>query len=69
MYKLKIRNIRTNVTFYEYGFSSYLMERVHQLFSETDFEGYLIYEILDVVPLCFSLKIFKKCLTKYSYVI
>ncbi len=68
MYKLKIRNIRTNEVSYNYGFSSYLMKRILYLFTVTDFEGYLLYEILDVIPLCFSLKTLKKCLTKYSYV-
>lgn len=69
MYRLKVQNLQTNVIFYEYGFSSYLMKRISFLFAETDSKGYLVYEILDVVPLCFSLKTFKKCLTNYSYVI
>lgn len=68
MYRIKVINLETNVIFYEYGFSSFLMKRIHFLFNETDSCGYGVYEVLDISRLCFSLKTFKKCLTKYRYV-
>ena len=63
MYKIKVINTETGIIFFEYGFSRYMMKRVHFFFHEVDSENYHIYEILDISKLAFSFKIFKKCLT------
>lgn len=66
MYRITVRNTATGIRFYEYGFSRYMMKRIHFLFHETDNDGYSIYDILDITILAFSLKTFKKCLTNYT---
>jgi hypothetical protein len=63
MYRIKVINCQTDIIFYEYGFSSYIMKRLHFLFNYTDSNGYSYYEVLDISRLCFSLETFKKCLT------
>lgn len=64
MYRIKVRNDKTGYIWYEYGFSKYIMKRIHFLFNETDNDFYSIYNILEITILSFSLKSFKKCLTK-----
>lgn len=63
MYKIKVINTETGVIFFEYGFSRYMMKRIHFFFYEKDLACYSIYEILDISKLAFSFKTFKKCLT------
>ena len=69
MYRIKILNTQTGIKFYEYGFRSYLMDRIWFLFNETDNEHFSIYEILDITKIIFTWKTFFKCLTNYSEVI
>jgi hypothetical protein len=69
MYKIKVRNDITGQIWWEYGFSKRMMKRVHFLFNETDSNFYHIYEILDIVPIIFSLKTFKRCLTNETIMI
>lgn len=63
MYKIKVINTVTGVIWWEYGFSRYMMKRIHFFFHEGDLACYSIYEILDISKLAFSFKALKKCLT------
>ena len=63
MYKIKVRNDETGKIWWEYGFSKYIMKRIHYLFNETYDEGYELYNILEIRRIVFTLKTFKKCLT------
>ena len=63
MYKIKVINTETGIIFFEYGFSRYMMKRIHFFAHEMDSENYHIYTILDISKLAFSFKTFKKCLT------
>ena len=63
MYKIMVHNTETGVTWWEYGFSRYMMKRIHFLKNETDIDNYEIYSILWISKICFSIKTFKKCLT------
>lgn len=69
MYRIKAKNLLSGVIFYEYGFSSFMMETLHYMFNDTDDKGYSIYEVMEVSRLCFSLETFEKCLTNYTYMI
>ena len=69
MYRIKVINVKTGITFYEYGFANYMMKRLHFMNNEKDYNFYCIYEILDIVMLNFTIKTFIKCLTNYSTVI
>jgi len=66
MYRITVRNTKTGVKFYEYGFSRYIMKRIHFYFNEIDNDYYSIYDVLEVSTLVFSLKTFRKCLTNYT---
>lgn len=64
MYKIKVRNEETGIVWWEYGFSKYIMKRIHYLFNETYSEDYYeLYNILEIHKIIFTLKTFKKCLT------
>jgi hypothetical protein len=45
MYRIKVKNTETNIVYYEYGFSKWIMKRLHFYFNETDNNYYSIYEI------------------------
>ena len=66
MYKIKVRNDQTGVIYWEYGFSKWLMKRLHFYFNETDSDFYKIYDVLDITKIIFNLKTFKKCLTNQT---
>lgn len=66
MYKIKVRNDETGVIWWEYGFSNYLMKRLNFYYNETDSNFYQIYDVLQIVPIIFTLKTFKKCLINYT---
>ena len=63
MYRIKVINTNTRYVFYEYGFSKWMMKRIHFLFNDTDLNGYTIFEILDISILVFTWDTLKKCLT------
>ena len=69
MYKIKVRNDETGLIWWEYGFSKWMMKRIHFYYNEVDDDGYHIYNILDISAIVFSLKTFKKCLTNETIVI
>lgn len=69
MYKIKVRNDETGVVWWEYGFSRYLMKRLNFYYNETDSTFYQIYDVLQIVPIIFTFKTFKKCLMNYTEVI
>lgn len=69
MYKIKVRNDETGAIWWEYGFSNYLMKRLHFYYNETDNDFYKIYNVLEIVPIIFTLDTFKKCLTNYTKVV
>lgn len=62
LYRIKVINEQIGYTFYEYGFSKWMMARIHFLFNETDGNYFHIYQILDISILSFSWDTFKKCL-------
>jgi len=63
MYKIKVVNLSTGATWWEYGFSRYMMKRIHFLTNEIDINNYLMYSIIRVYKINFTVKTFKKCLT------
>jgi len=69
MYRIKVKNNETGITFYEYGFSSWLMKRLHFYLNETDQLFFRIYDILDITKIVFTPKTFIKCLTNYTKVV
>jgi hypothetical protein len=69
MYRIKVKNTETNIVYYEYGFSKWIMKRLHFYFNETDNNYYSIYEILDIAILNFTFKTFKKCLFNETKII
>ena len=69
MYRIKVRNDETGIIFYEYGFGSYMMKRLHFMFHETYSQHYSIYYILDIAKIVFTPKTFIKCLTNYTEVV
>jgi len=69
MYRIKVRNDQTEVIFYEYGFTRYMMRRIHFLFNETDSKFYSVYNIMDITKIVFTPKTFIKCLTNYTKVV
>ena len=67
MYKIKVLNTETGKTWWEYGFKNFLFKRIYFFFNETNpCDNYLTYEVLDILKLNFSLKVFKKCLTNHA---
>lgn len=69
MYRIKVKNDETGVIFYEYGFSAWMMDRLHFYFNETDNQYYSIYDILDISKIVFTPKTFIKCLTNATKII
>lgn len=63
LYRIKVINEKTGYTFFEYGFSKWMMARIHFLFHEVDYNYYHKYRILDIAILSLSWDTFKKCLT------
>lgn len=63
MYRIEVKNINTGYVFYEYGFSRWMMKRIHFLFHYTDLFGNPTFEILNIVILCLTWDTLKKCLT------
>ena len=63
MYRIKVINTETEQMFIEYGFSKYMMKRIHFFLNETDNDFYHIYEIIDLSKLVFNFSTFMKCLT------
>lgn len=61
MYKIKVKNLETGHEWWEYGFTKWMMKRIHFLFNET-YNGFRIYEVESILKLCFSCQTFKKCL-------
>lgn len=66
MYRIKIKDNQNNQIFYRYGFSISIMDDLHYFFNETDNNFHHANTILEITVLAFSLKTFKKCLTKQS---
>lgn len=64
MYKIKVRDDKTGAIWWEYGFTRYIMKRIHFLFTDVDDGGYNTYNILDIVALVLTAETFKKCLTR-----
>ena len=62
MYKIKVRNDETGVIWWEYGFSNFIMKRIHFLFNETDDDFYNKYNILEIIKICFTFSTFIKCI-------
>lgn len=70
MYRITVKNLKTGVISWEYGFSKTTMKKIYRTFNSYDAVGnYKKYKIIDIIKLKFSLLNFKKCLTKYSEVI
>jgi hypothetical protein len=69
MYKIKVRNDETGVIFWEYGFSKYIMKRIHFFFNEVDNDNYLIYNILDITKIVFTFDTFFKCITNKAILV
>lgn len=69
MYKIKVRNNETGQIWWEYGFSRWMMKRIHFLFNDTDSDFYHTYDVLEIVAIVFSFKTFKKCLTNHTTMI
>jgi len=63
MYRITVKNEETGVIYREYGFSRWIMKKLHFYFNETDSDFYSVYEVLDITKIVFNLKTFKKCLT------
>ncbi len=66
MYKIKVLNNETGNVWYEYGFTKYMMKRIHYLFNDTYIRNgfpHNLYEVLEVHKIIFTRKTFKKCLT------
>ena len=63
MYKIKVKNEETGKIWWEYGFSKYLMKRMHFLFNDINCNNYQVYTILEMHKIIFTIKTFKKCLT------
>lgn len=66
MYKIKVRNNETGKIWWEYGFSKWMMKRLHFLFNDTDSDFYHTYDVLEIVAIVFSFNTFKKCLTNHA---
>ncbi len=66
MYKIKVKNNETGKIWWEYGFSKFMMKRLHFLYNDTDYNNYLIYDVLAIMKISFSWKTFKKCLTNVT---
>lgn len=63
MYKIKVINLETGKVWWEYGFSKFLMKRIHFFYHETSADNYTTYEVLAVEKIIFTWETFKKCLT------
>ena len=63
MYKIKVINIETGKIWWEYGFSNFMMKRLHFLYNEKDGNFYQLYNVLEITKITFTWKTFKKCLT------
>ena len=63
MYKIQVKDNETGKIWWEYGFSKFMMKRIHSLFNETNANNYITYDILKICKIVFTLKTFKKCLT------
>lgn len=63
MYKIKVRNEETGIIWWEYGFTNFMMKRLHFLFNDKDIYGYRIYDVLEICAIVCTWKTFKKCLT------
>lgn len=66
MYKIKVLNTETGKIWWEYGFKGFLFKRIHFFFNETNIYNSQVYEVLSVLKLGFSLKVFKKCLINHA---
>ena len=70
MYKITVKNFKTGIISWEYGFSKTMMKKIYQTFNSYSAIGnYKKYKIIEITKLKFSLLNFKKCLTKHSEVI
>jgi hypothetical protein len=69
MYKIKVKNNETGIIWWEYGFSSYLMKRLDFYYNETDSAFYQIYDVLQIIPIIFTLDTFRKCLFNETKII
>ena len=61
MYKILVLDAAHNLRWWEYGFSHYLMKRIHFLHNCTNSDFERIYEIERIEHLVFTLPIFWKC--------
>lgn len=66
MYKIKVRNNETGLIWWEYGFTNFIMKRIHFLFNETDNDFYDKYSILEIIKIYCTFSTFKKCLTNHT---
>lgn len=66
MYKIQVKDNKTNCIWWEYGFSIFMMKRLNYLFNTTydnnDFP-YEAYEIIQIKKIIFTWKTLRKCLT------
>lgn len=62
MYKIKVWDDTKETLFWEYGFSRYILKKISFYMNDTDENGFSNYDIVQVIPIVFSLKTFKKCL-------
>lgn len=66
MYKIKVRNEETGKVWWEYGFSKWMMKRLHFLFNDTNLDFYRIYTVLEIIEIVWTPETFKKCLTNHA---
>lgn len=59
MYKICVRNLKTKCEWWEYGFTHYMMKRLHFLLNNTE-----TYEIIWCFKCYYILTAFKKCLLR-----
>ena len=70
MYRITVKNLKTGVILWEYGFSKTMIKKIYRIFNSYSAVGnYKKYKIIEVTKLKFSLLNFKKCLTNHSEVI
>lgn len=66
MYKIQVKDNKTNCIWWEYGFSIFMMKRLNYLFNATydnDDIPYEAYEIIQIRKIMLTWKTLKKCLT------
>lgn len=69
MYKITVKNLETGIMWKEYGFSKFMMKRIHFLFNDCDETGYENYEVLEIMKICLTWDTFKKCFLNKAEII